>query len=160
MPTEWAQKTVTLQGKPRGCHVITKELYKLVPEINEFDIGMANIWRAFSLLFLLGNSALATTALSVLYFTAIRSECRLLDGGHAVMHTSASLTINENASPDVPLDLADSLDRLVPEGTKLKYRHDDEGPDDMPAHVKSSLMGPSLTVPISRGRLALGTWQG
>lgn len=76
------------------------------------------------------------------------------------MHTSASLTINENASPDVPLDLADSLDRLVPEGTKLKYRHDDEGPDDMPAHVKSSLMGPSLTIPISKGKLALGTWQG
>lgn len=78
----------------------------------------------------------------------------------AVMHTSASLTINENASPDVPLDLADSLDRLVPEGTKMKYRHDDEGPDDMPAHVKSSLMGPSLTIPVSNGRLALGTWQG
>lgn len=50
MSTEWAQKTVTLQSKPRGCHVVTKELYKLVPEINEFDIGMANIWRAIPLL--------------------------------------------------------------------------------------------------------------
>ncbi|KAI7843470.1 hypothetical protein COHA_002946 [Chlorella ohadii] len=77
-----------------------------------------------------------------------------------VQHTSASLTINENASPDVPLDLADSLDRLAPEGTQQRYRHDDEGPDDMPAHVKSSLMGASLTLPIQHGRLALGTWQG
>jgi secondary thiamine-phosphate synthase enzyme len=75
----------------------------------------------------------------------------------AVLHTSASLTINENASPDVPLDLNDALDRIVPEGSH--YRHLDEGLDDMPAHVKSSLMGPSLTIPISRGALALGTWQ-
>lgn len=66
MPTEWAQKTVTLQGKPRGCHVITKELYKLVPEINEFDIGMANIWRALPLLVTsLSSSSLANTALGV-----------------------------------------------------------------------------------------------
>lgn len=77
-----------------------------------------------------------------------------------IQHTSASLTINENASPDVPLDLADALDSLAPEGTKVSYRHDDEGPDDMPAHIKSSLMGPSLTIPISNGRMALGTWQG
>lgn len=75
-----------------------------------------------------------------------------------IMHTSASLTINENASSDVPLDLNDSLDRIVPEGNM--YRHLDEGYDDMPAHVKSSLMGPSLTIPINKGRLALGTWQG
>ncbi|KAG2493097.1 hypothetical protein HYH03_008760 [Edaphochlamys debaryana] len=75
-----------------------------------------------------------------------------------ILHTSASLTINENASPDVPLDLNDALNRLAPEGPM--YRHSDEGPDDMPAHVKSSLMGPSLNVPVSRGRFALGTWQG
>ncbi|GBF96217.1 secondary thiamine-phosphate synthase enzyme [Raphidocelis subcapitata] len=75
-----------------------------------------------------------------------------------IMHTSASLTINENASPDVLLDLNDALDRIAPEGKH--YRHDDEGPDDMPAHVKSSVMGASLTVPIAKGRLALGTWQG
>ena len=68
-----------------------------------------------------------------------------------IMHTSASLTINENASPDVPLDLNDALDRIAPEGNH--YRHSDEGPDDMPAHVKSSLMGPSLTVPVGNGRL-------
>lgn len=75
-----------------------------------------------------------------------------------IQHTSASLTINENASPDVPLDLNDALDKIVPEGHH--YRHLDEGLDDMPAHVKSSLMGPSLTIPIQHGRLALGTWQG
>lgn len=75
-----------------------------------------------------------------------------------VMHTSCSLTINENASPDVPLDMEDSLNRIVPEGNH--YRHLDEGYDDMPAHVKASLMGFSLTVPIAQGRLALGTWQG
>ena len=77
-----------------------------------------------------------------------------------IQHTSASLTINENASSDVPLDLNDALDKLAPDGNVVKYRHDDEGPDDMPAHIKSSLMGPSLTVPIAHGRLALGTWQG
>jgi len=75
-----------------------------------------------------------------------------------IMHTSASLTINENASPDVPLDMEDALNRIVPEGKM--YRHLDEGLDDMPAHVKSSLMGCSLTVPISAGKLSLGTWQG
>jgi secondary thiamine-phosphate synthase enzyme len=75
-----------------------------------------------------------------------------------ILHTSASLTINENASPDVLLDLNDALDRIAPEGRH--YRHDDEGPDDMPAHVKASLMGASLTIPISKGALALGTWQG
>lgn len=75
-----------------------------------------------------------------------------------VMHTSASLTINENASPDVPLDMEDSLNKIVPEGHH--YRHLDEGLDDMPAHVKSSMMGCSLTIPIKGGRFALGIWQG
>jgi secondary thiamine-phosphate synthase enzyme len=75
-----------------------------------------------------------------------------------IQHTSASLTINENASSDVPLDLNDALDRLAPENAP--YRHTDEGPDDMPAHVKSSLMGPGLLLPIAQGRLALGLWQG
>ena len=82
-----------------------------------------------------------------------------------LMHTSASLTLNENASPDVPLDLADALDGLVPDGRVpgvggTPYRHIDEGPDDMSAHVKGSLMGFSLTIPIADGRLCLGTWQG
>jgi secondary thiamine-phosphate synthase enzyme len=75
-----------------------------------------------------------------------------------IQHTSASLTISENASPDVPLDLADALDRLAPEGDL--YRHDEEGADDMPAHIKSCLMGASLMLPIAQGRLALGIWQG
>jgi secondary thiamine-phosphate synthase enzyme len=75
-----------------------------------------------------------------------------------LQHTSASLTLNENASPEVRLDLESSLNALVPEGAD--YEHDLEGPDDMPAHVKSSLLGPALTIPVRDGRLALGTWQG
>ena len=75
-----------------------------------------------------------------------------------IAHTSASLTINENADPDVLHDLNQSLNRLAPEDAP--YRHTEEGPDDMPAHVKASLMGCSLTIPIHDGRLCLGTWQG
>lgn len=71
-----------------------------------------------------------------------------------LQHTSAALTINENASPDVLSDLANAMDRIAPEGPF--YAHDDEGPDDMPAHVKSSLFGASLTIPIRKGTLALG----
>lgn len=109
----WSQKMVQLPAKPRGCHVVTRELVKeLQQELEQYQVGLANFF---------------------------------------IMHTSASLTINENASPDVPLDLNDALDRIAPEGNH--YRHSDEGPDDMPAHVKSSLMGPSLTVPVGNGRL-------
>lgn len=75
-----------------------------------------------------------------------------------IRHTSASLTINENADPDVPADLAMSLDRLAPE--TLNYRHTCEGPDDMPAHVKASLTDSSISIPIASGRLLTGTWQG
>ncbi|WP_102960021.1 secondary thiamine-phosphate synthase enzyme YjbQ [Mangrovicella endophytica] len=75
-----------------------------------------------------------------------------------IRHTSASLTIMENASPDVRRDLVDALDRLAPEDAP--YRHDEEGPDDMPAHVKTALTGTSLVVPVMNGRLMLGTWQG
>lgn len=73
-------------------------------------------------------------------------------------HTSASLLIQENADPDVRLDLATALDRLAPRGAG--YVHAIEGPDDMPAHIRAMLTGVSLTVPIASGRLALGTWQG
>ncbi|MXP24572.1 YjbQ family protein [Altererythrobacter indicus] len=73
-------------------------------------------------------------------------------------HTSASLLINENAAREVPGDLLRWLDRAVPEGKH--YAHDDEGPDDMPAHIKSMLTGNSLTIPVIAGRMALGTWQG
>jgi secondary thiamine-phosphate synthase enzyme len=73
-------------------------------------------------------------------------------------HTSASLTIQENADPDVQADLVAALDRLAPEDAP--WIHDVEGPDDMPAHVKAMLNGVSLQVPIAGGKLALGTWQG
>lgn len=73
-------------------------------------------------------------------------------------HTSASLAIQENADPDVQADLIVALDRLAPENAN--WIHDAEGPDDMPAHVKAMLNGVSLHVPVTRGKLALGTWQG
>ena len=73
-------------------------------------------------------------------------------------HTSASLAIQENAAPAVKRDLIDWLDRIAPEDHG--YAHDDEGPDDMPAHIKAMLTGVSLTIPLIGGRLALGTWQG
>jgi len=76
-----------------------------------------------------------------------------------VRHTSASLIINENADPDVCRDLEAFLQRLVPEGDPL-YRHVDEGPDDMPAHVKAALTATSLSIPMADGRMLLGTWQG
>ena len=76
-----------------------------------------------------------------------------------IKHTSAALTINENADPDVQIDLAAILDRLVKERESY-YLHTMEGDDDMPAHAKASLIGPSLTIPITDGRLNLGTWQG
>ncbi|KAL3153251.1 hypothetical protein ABBQ38_011602 [Trebouxia sp. C0009 RCD-2024] len=117
--TEWFQKIVQLPAKQRGCHIITRNLLQELPELGEYEVGMANLF---------------------------------------VMHTSASLTINENASSDVPLDLNDSLDRIAPEGPH--YRHADEGSDDMPAHVKSSLMGASLNIPVRQGQFAMGTWQG
>jgi secondary thiamine-phosphate synthase enzyme len=76
-----------------------------------------------------------------------------------ILHTSASLTLNENASPDVRADFESWFSRAVPEGAPY-WRHTLEGPDDMPAHVKASLLGPSLALPVRDGRLALGTWQG
>ena len=75
-----------------------------------------------------------------------------------LQHTSASLTINENADPDVRTDMETALNRLVPEDQP--FVHTIEGPDDMPAHIKSSILGASLMIPVSAGALALGTWQG
>ncbi len=75
-----------------------------------------------------------------------------------IQHTSASLTINENADPDVRVDMETAMNLLVPED--WPYVHTLEGADDMPAHIKASLLGPSVMIPISAGRLALGTWQG
>ncbi|MCD8186654.1 MAG: secondary thiamine-phosphate synthase enzyme YjbQ [Rikenellaceae bacterium] len=76
-----------------------------------------------------------------------------------LQHTSAALSLNENADPDVRHDLAAILDRLVPERQSY-FQHTLEGPDDMPAHAKASLIGPSITLPITHGKLNLGTWQG
>lgn len=75
-----------------------------------------------------------------------------------ILHTSASLTINENADADVRVDLESSFNAIAPE--TFPYVHTLEGPDDMPAHVKASLLGSSVSIPVSNGRLVLGTWQG
>jgi len=95
----------------------------------------------------------------------VKEELSSIDIGMAnlfIQHTSASLTVNENADPDVRRDMEVALNKIVPaswnrDGT---FHHTMEGDDDMPGHVKSSLMGPSLNIPIRNGRLALGTWQG
>ena len=76
-----------------------------------------------------------------------------------IKHTSASLTINENADPTVLSDFESHMNVMVPENTPY-YRHTMEGPDDMPAHIKASMMGSSILIPITNGRLNLGTWQG
>ncbi len=75
-----------------------------------------------------------------------------------IKHTSCALSLNENFDPDVRDDLADALDKIAPEDAN--YRHSDEGEDDMPAHIKSALIGVSLTIPITNGRLNIGSWQG
>ena len=78
-----------------------------------------------------------------------------------MQHTSAGLSLNENWDSEVREDMSDALDRLAPEDKKgTLYRHAAEGPDDMPAHIKSALVGASVSVPIKDGRLATGTWQG
>ena len=108
-----------LQPRPRGVHLVTREIVDALPDLSGLRIGLAHIF---------------------------------------IRHTSASLTLNENASPDVRRDFETWFDVAVPE--QFAWTHTDEGPDDMPAHVKASLMGPSLTLPIADGRLGLGTWQG
>ncbi|MDR4308529.1 YjbQ family protein [Chelatococcus sambhunathii] len=110
-----------------------------------------------------GRFSVATRGLGLYDVTGEVAE--LLKAGEAgdglatlfVRHTSASLTIQENASPEVLDDLVDALDRLAPRDGG--WRHDDEGPDDMPAHVKTMLTGASVAVPVIGGGLALGTWQ-
>ena len=76
-----------------------------------------------------------------------------------IRHTSASLTIQENADPDVVKDLNDFFSRIAPEDNRL-YRHTMEGPDDMPAHIRSALTQTQISVPVDGGRMLLGTWQG
>lgn len=94
----------------------------------------------------------------VIHDLASLKQCRIGLMHVFIQHTSASLTINENADPDVPADLNMALDRLAPES--WPYRHTCEGPDDMPAHVKATLTGSSVSIPIANGRLLIGTWQG
>jgi secondary thiamine-phosphate synthase enzyme len=89
-------------------------------------------------------------------------ELRAMQVGMAhlfLRHTSASLTLNENASPDVRRDFRAWFDRAVPDGAEY-FTHTLEGPDDMPSHIKTALTGSDLLLPISGGRLAVGTWQG
>ncbi len=98
------------------------------------------------------------------FTSSVREVVRRADVGLGLAtiflrHTSASLIIQENADPDVKVDLEAFLRRLVPEGDPL-YRHTAEGPDDMPAHVKAALTATTLSIPIRDGRMVLGTWQG
>ena len=116
----WIQREIRLEPRPRGFHLITREIAEGVPELRELGVGVALVF---------------------------------------VQHTSASLTLNENASPDVRRDFSSWFDKAVPEDAPF-WTHTTEGPDDMPAHVKASLTGSSLTLPVREGGFALGTWQG
>ena len=116
----WQQKKIQLTPKNRGFHLITTEITAQLPELNDINIGMMNIF---------------------------------------IQHTSASLTINENADPTVRDDFESHFNKFVPENEPY-YRHTLEGSDDMPAHIKSSLLGSSLNIPISNGQLNMGIWQG
>jgi secondary thiamine-phosphate synthase enzyme len=116
----WAQHRITLEARPRGFHLVTREVVDSVPELESLEVGILHL---------------------------------------LIQHTSASLALNENASPDVRRDFEAWSNEAVPERAPY-WTHTLEGPDDMPAHIKAALFGPSLTLPVSRGRLALGTWQG
>ncbi len=116
----WYQREFSLSAKPRGFHLVTHEILRILPEIERFKVGLFHLF---------------------------------------TLHTSASLTVNENADPDVRVDMETYFNHIAPE-QGLPLEHTLEGPDDMPAHVKSSLLGASVSVPIRDGQLALGTWQG
>jgi secondary thiamine-phosphate synthase enzyme len=116
----WVQREITLRARPRGFHLITRDVLEAMPEIAALRAGLLHVF---------------------------------------IRHTSASLTLNENASPDVRDDFEAHFNEAVPEDARY-WTHRIEGPDDMPAHIKASLLGPSLSIPVSAGRLAVGTWQG
>lgn len=116
----WVQRALRLDARPRGVHLVTRDVLDALPEMSSMRAGMLNVF---------------------------------------IRHTSASLALNENASPDVRRDLDAWLDATVREDAPY-WTHVHEGPDDMPAHVKSIIVGPSLMIPIAGGRPALGTWQG
>ena len=116
----WQQKEICISSKPRGFHLITREIIENFSEINKISKGILHIF---------------------------------------IKHTSASLTINENSDSTVQLDFEDHFNEMVPENQPY-YRHTMEGSDDMPAHLKSSILGSSIQLPITEGSLNLGTWQG
>ena len=116
----WLQREITLDPRPRGFHLVTREVLGSLPELASIDVGLLHL---------------------------------------LIRHTSASLALNENASPDVRRDFESWSNHVVPENASY-WTHTLEGADDMPAHIKAALFGPSLTLPVSGGRLALGTWQG
>ena len=116
----WLQHELTLDPRPRGFHLITREIEQAVPELVEITVGIATVF---------------------------------------IKHTSASLTLNENASPDVRRDFESWANEAIPESAAY-WSHVTEGSDDMPAHIKASLFGPTLTLPVRDGVFALGTWQG
>jgi len=116
----WLQRTISLSARPRGFHLVGRDVEEALPELREIETGLLHL---------------------------------------LIQHTSASLALNEDASADVRRDFESWFDRAVPEGAPY-WTHILEGDDDMPAHIKAALLGPSLTLPVSGGRLALGTWQG
>ena len=116
----WQQKEIVLEPRPRGFHLITREVVSKLPDLKNIRVGLMHVF---------------------------------------IHHTSASLTLNENASSEVRGDFEKHFNRMVPEGAPY-FEHTLEGPDDMPAHLKASLLGSSLSIPIKDGQLVLGTWQG
>ena len=116
----WFQKEITLPPTRRGFHLITQEIVRQLPQIQNYRVGIAHIF---------------------------------------IQHTSASLSLNENADPTVRVDLGSHFNEMVPENAPY-YRHTYEGPDDMPAHIKAAMLGSSLSIPISQGQFNLGIWQG
>jgi secondary thiamine-phosphate synthase enzyme len=120
MKTHFFQKHLILPNYLQGFHLITDQIEKAFPEIQEIRIGFLQVF---------------------------------------LQHTSAGLCINENADPTVRKDFQSFINELVPENYP-RFVHTYEGPDDMPAHIKSALFGTSLQIPISDGHLSLGIWQG
>ena len=116
----WLQKSIKLQEKARGFHLISDEILEALPELSAINVGLLHLF---------------------------------------LQHTSASLSINENADSSVRRDMEAHFNQLAPEDTPY-YEHTYEGSDDMPAHIKSSLLGCEISLPIAQGRLQLGTWQG
>ena len=116
----WTQQSITLRPRPRGFHLVTREVLAELDALRTCQIGTLHVF---------------------------------------IQHTSASISIGENADSTVRDDLESHFNRYVPEDAPY-YRHDYEGSDDMPAHIKNCIIGSSLTLPITDGALNLGTWQG